>query len=304
MSNIPFKPAYLSSYKEGSLQEKINNINEILENCSQCPHKCLINRNNNPTGKCKSGDQPVISSFCAHFGEESLLVGFRGSGTIFYANCNLSCVFCQNYDISQYGLGEEISYSRLAGIMIQLQNIGCHNINFVSPSHMVHSILNALPQAIEMGLNIPLVYNSGGYDLSSTIRLLEDIFDIYMPDMKYMDNSIAHTFSGVDNYVEFATDSIREMHLQVGDLVVDSNGIAQRGLIIRHLILPGQISDTKKVIDFVRSISANTYFNLMDQYHPAYKADNYQSINRRITSNEFREACDYAISVGLNRLDV
>jgi putative pyruvate formate lyase activating enzyme len=299
-----FKPAYLRSYKEGILLEKISDINKTIGNCSQCPHKCLVDRRESPSGKCTSGDKPLISSFCAHYGEESPLVGSRGSGTIFFANCNLSCVFCQNYDISQYGIGEEVSHSRLAQIMIHLQNKGCHNINFVSPTHMVHSILNALPEAIEMGLRIPLVYNSGGYDEPATIRLLDDVFDIYMPDMKYMDNQIAKQFSGVENYVEYATESIGEMYQQVGDLVVDHLGIAERGLIIRHLIMPGNISDTKKVIDFVRSLSPNTYFNLMDQYHPAYKAKDYKSLTRRITSNEYTEAYEYAISAGLSQLAV
>ena len=300
----PFRPVYLRSYKEGLLQEKISDINDNIGNCSLCPHNCGINRRESPNGQCKSGDKPLISSFCAHFGEESPLVGIRGSGTIFFANCNLSCVFCQNYDISQYGIGEEISHSRLAEIMIHLQNQGCHNINFVSPSNMVYSILNALPEAIDMGLRIPLVYNSGGYDLPITIKLLDGVFDIYMPDMKYMDNRIAKKYSGADNYVEFATESILEMHQQVGDLVVDQMGIAQRGLIIRHLIMPGNISDTKKIIDFVRSLSSNTYFNLMDQYHPSYKANDYEFLNRRITSKEYQEAYDYAISVGLNQLAV
>ena len=253
-------------------------------------------------GKCRTGEKPLVSSFCPHFGEESPLVGIRGSGTIFFANCNLSCVFCQNYDISQYGYGEEISYSRLAEIMIHLQNLGCHNINFVSPSHVVHSILNALPDAIEMGLRVPLVYNSGGYDLPSTIKLLDDVFDIYMPDVKYMDNSIARKYSGVVDYVENVSSSIKEMHRQVGDLIVDQMGIAKRGLIIRHLIMPGKSSNTKKVIDFVKSLSTNTFLNLMDQYHPAYKARDHEHLNRRITSSEYEKAYDYATSVGLKRI--
>ena len=303
-ANKPFKPVYLRSYREGLLQEKVTDIYDSIRNCSLCPHNCQVDRRESSTGQCKSGDKPLISSFCAHFGEESPLVGIRGSGTIFFANCNLSCVFCQNYDISQYGIGEELSHTKLAEIMIHLQNKGCHNINFVSPSHMVHAILLALPEAIEMGLKIPLVYNSGGYDLPSTIKLLDGVVDIYMPDMKYMDNEIAKKYSGADDYVEFAIESIHEMHQQVGDLVVDHLGIAQRGLIIRHLIMPGHISDTKKVIDFIRSLSSNTYFNLMDQYHPAYKANDYKFLNRRITSKEYQEAYNYAISVGLNRLDV
>lgn len=186
--------------------------------------------------------------------------------------------------------------------MIFLQNQGCHNINFVTPTHMIHAILNALPPAIEMGLNIPLVYNSGGYDEVSTIQLLEGIFDIYMPDMKYMDNRIAKELSGVDDYVEHATASILEMHRQVGDLKIDENGLARRGLIIRHLVLPGQIAATNKVIDFVASVSKDTYFNLMDQYRPAYQAGLDPRINRPLTSREFQEAYDYAVGQGLTWL--
>jgi putative pyruvate formate lyase activating enzyme len=244
----------------------------------------------------------VVSSWCAHFGEEAPLTGFNGSGTIFFGNCNLACIFCQNYDISQYGVGTEVTHSILAGMMIDLQNRGCHNINFVSPTHMVHAILNALPEAIEMGLHIPLVYNSGGYDFVSTIRLLDGVIDIYMPDFKYMDNTISRELSSIDDYVEFATASILEMHRQVGDLVVDDHGIARRGLIIRHLVLPNNIAKTDKVIDFVNSISQNTYFNLMDQYRPAFNANKNIKINRGLTRAEYEEAYNYAVSVGLKRL--
>ena len=207
-----FRPSYIRSHREGSLRNKILEINETNTACNLCPHRCGTDRTQSNTGKCRSGNLPVISSLSPHFGEEPPLTGNRGSGTIFFGNCNLSCIFCQNYDISQCGVGEEVSHSDLARIMINLQQLGCHNINFVSPSHMVSAILNALPEAIEMGLNIPLVYNSGGYDLASTIELLDGIFDIYMPDLKYMDNSIANELSGIDDYVEMATESIFEMH--------------------------------------------------------------------------------------------
>ena len=190
----------------------------------------------------------------------------------------------------------------LARIMINLQQLGCHNINFVSPSHMASAILNALPEAIEMGLNIPLVYNSGGYDLVSTIELLDGIFDIYMPDLKYMDNSIAYELSGIDDYVEIVTASIVEMHRQVGDLEVDEYGIARKGLIIRHLVMPDNIAQTYKVIDFVKDLSTNTYFNLMDQYRPAYHAMSNPKINRKLSSEEFNKAYKYALENGLLRL--
>jgi putative pyruvate formate lyase activating enzyme len=245
---------------------------------------------------------PFISSYSPHFGEEPPLTGNRGSGTIFFGNCNLSCIFCQNYDISQCGVGKELSHTDLACIMINLQQLGCHNINFVSPSHMVSAILNALPEAIEMGLNIPLVYNSGGYDLVSTIKLLNGIFDIYMPDLKYMDNGIANELSGIDDYVERATESIVEMQRQVGDLEVDEYGIARKGIIIRHLVMPDNIAETCKVIDFVRKLSKDPYFNLMDQYRPAYHAMSNPKINRKLTAEQFNNAYQYALDTGLSRI--
>jgi len=297
-----FRPSYLKSYNDGSLRNKILKINELNTSCSLCPHRCGIDRTQSNTGKCKSGSLPLISSYSPHFGEEPPLTGIRGSGTIFFGNCNLSCIFCQNYDISQCGIGEEMSHSDLARIMIDLQHLGCHNINFVSPSHMVQTILNALPEAIEMGINIPLVYNSGGYDLTSTIELLEGIFDIYMPDFKYMDNNIANELSGINDYVQMAIESIFEMHRQVGDLQVNEYGIAQKGLIIRHLVMPDNIAQTYKVIDFVKELSTNTYFNLMDQYRPAYHAMTNPKINRKLSAGEFSEAYKYAVEVGLIRI--
>lgn len=294
------EPVYLRTFKEGLLDQKIKTINETIRKCTVCPHKCMNDRLKSHSGKCRSGHLPVVSSFGPHFGEEPPLSGFNGSGTIFFGNCNLACLYCQNYDISQGGTGEELSYNHLAGIMIHLQNQGCHNINFVTPTHLIHAILNALPDAIEMGLNIPLVYNSGGYDLVSTIRLLDGVIDIYMPDIKYMDNDIAYKHSGIENYVQYATASILEMHRQVGDLFLDNNGIAQKGLIIRHLILPDNLADTYKTIDFVKSISSETFFNLMDQYHPVYQAGKIKKINRRITRMEYQSTYNYAISIGLN----
>ena len=299
---IQFQPSYLKSHKEGSLRNKILKINEIITSCSLCPHRCGTDRFQSYKGKCKSGSIPLISSYSPHFGEEPPITGINGSGTIFFGNCNLSCIFCQNYDISQCGAGKEMSHSDLARIMINLQQHGCHNINFVSPSHMINAIMNALPEAIEMGLNIPLVYNSGGYDLASTIEILEEIFDIYMPDFKYMDNDIANELSGIDDYVERATESIVEMHRQVGDLQVNEYGIAQKGLVIRHLVMPDNIAQTYRVIDFVKELSTNTYFNLMDQYLPAYHAMSNPKINRKLTGEEFNRAYKYAVDIGLTRI--
>lgn len=297
-----FQPSYLRSHKEGMLRNKILEINESNTSCNLCPQRCGTDRTKSSAGKCRSGNLPIISSFSPHFGEESPLTGNRGSGTIFFGNCNLSCIFCQNYDISQCGVGKEMNHSDLANIMITLQQLGCHNINFVSPSHMVSPILNALPEAIDMGLNIPLVYNSGGYDLASTIELLDGIFDIYMPDLKYMDNTIANELSGIEDYVEMATASIIEMHRQVGDLQVDEYGIARKGLIIRHLVMPDNIAQTYKVIDFVKELSPDTYLNLMDQYRPAFHAMSNPKINKKLTAEEFKRAYNYAVDIGLCRL--
>jgi len=297
-----FRPSYIKSFNDGSLRNKISKINELNARCTVCPHQCGTDRTQSNAGKCRSGIFPIISSYSPHFGEEPPLTGIHGSGTIFFGNCNLSCIFCQNYDISQCGMGTEMTYSDLARIMIKLQYLGCHNINFVSPSHMVSAIMNALPEAIEMGLNIPLIYNSGGYDLASTIELLEGIFDIYMPDLKYMDNSIAYQLSGINDYVERVTESIVEMHRQVGDLRVNENGIAQKGLIIRHLVMPDNIAQTYKVVDFVKELSTNTYFNLMDQYRPAYHAMSNPKINRKLSAEEFSRAYNYAVDAGINRI--
>ncbi len=297
-----FEPSYIRSYKEGLLNDLIDFFNKKIQKCTLCPHHCLTNRISSKDGKCQSGHLPFIASYGSHFGEESPLVGFYGSGTIFLSKCNLKCIFCQNYDISQMCSGKEISIPKLAHIMLELQHQGCHNINFVTPTHMVHAILSAIPIAIELGFNIPLVYNSGGYDSIESIKHLEGIFDIYMPDIKYFNNKDAYELSGISNYVEESNISIHEMHRQKGDLQTDTNGIAMKGLIIRHLILPNNIADSKKVIDFVYSISPNTYFNLMDQYKPEYKADHHARINRRITLEEYQEVYDYAIELGLKRL--
>jgi putative pyruvate formate lyase activating enzyme len=289
-------------FNEGILQERIEKINMLINPCILCPHVCKVNRKIEKTGNCHAGYLPVIASWGPHFGEEPPLVGQDGSGTIFFSHCNLSCIFCQNFDISHQGSGRTQSFEDLANIMLDLQLQGCHNINFVTPTHVVHAVLNALPHAIKKGLNIPLVYNSGGYDSVDTLRLLEGIFDIYMPDLKYFNNQTAYALSGIRNYVDEAVPAIREMFRQTGDLTLDDHGIATRGLIIRHLILPDDLGDTSKVIDFVRDLSVNTYFNLMDQYRPAFHAYNDPRLGRRITGEELEQAVNHAKAVGLKRI--
>ncbi len=300
MSRI--KPSYLRLFKEGLLNDRANRLMDIVTDCTLCPHRCKIDRRIRKDGKCLSGELPHIASYGPHFGEEPPLVGYNGSGTVFFSNCNMRCIFCQNYNISQSRSGRETDYTDLADIMIELQMKGCHNINFVTPTHMVHAVVRALPYAIEKGLSVPLVYNSGGYDSVQTIHLLDGIFDIYMPDLKYLNNKNAFKLSGVDNYVDEAIPAIRAMHKQVGDLITNDSGIAIKGMIVRHLILPNNQSSTLEIIDFIRDLSPHTYFNLMDQYRPEFLACNETLVNRQISPEEYNEALTYAKQSGLNRL--
>ena len=246
---------------------------------------------------------PMVSSFGPHFGEEGPLVGGHGSGTIFLTGCNLRCIFCQNYDISHLGAGEEVTVEQLGEMMISLWRQGCHNINFVTPTHQVAQILAALPHAIEQGMNVPLVYNCGGYEEAGTVRLLDGIFDIYMPDFKYGDSETAQRLSGIPRYVETAQEALREMHRQVGTLMLDERGIALRGLLVRHLVLPEGLAGTSRVMEFIASeLSPDTYVNIMNQYHPCFKAAEYPPLNRRITMTEFNEAVEIAREEGIRRL--
>ncbi|OHC03356.1 MAG: radical SAM protein, partial [Planctomycetes bacterium RIFCSPHIGHO2_12_39_6] len=257
-----FQPGYIKLYKSGELKKRVEKTVNLLKQCQICPRRCKVNRLENEKGICKVGRLPMVSSYNPHFGEESPLVGTQGSGTIFLTSCNLGCIFCQNYDISHLGEGYEISIERFAKMMIELQNIGCHNINFVTPTHVVPQILEALPIAVEMGLKIPLVYNTGGYDIIETLMIIEGIFDIYMPDFKFTDSDIANRFCKARDYPEVAMKAIKEMHRQVGDLVMNNHGIAERGLIVRHLIMPNELPGTRKVMHFLANeISNNTYVN-------------------------------------------
>ena len=299
-----FQPGYIKLYKSGELKKRVEKTVNLLKQCQICPRRCKVNRLENEKGICKVGRLPMVSSYNPHFGEESPLVGTQGSGTIFLTSCNLGCIFCQNYDISHLGEGYEISIERFAKMMIELQNIGCHNINFVTPTHVVPQILEALPIAVEMGLKIPLVYNTGGYDIIETLMIIEGIFDIYMPDFKFTDSDIANRFCKARDYPEVAMKAIKEMHRQVGDLVMNNHGIAERGLIVRHLIMPNELAGTRKVMHFLANeISNNTYVNIMDQYRPCGLAHKYPEINRRITTEEFSNAINVAREEGLTRLD-
>jgi putative pyruvate formate lyase activating enzyme len=299
-----FEAGYLKLHREGRLTERIEALWSRLENCDICPHECRVNRLKGEKGKCKTGEKAQVSSFGPHFGEESPLVGRYGSGTIFFTHCNLSCIFCQNYDISHLGEGYRLEEEKLAEIMLSIQNMGCHNINHVTPTHVVPQIVKALPRAIEQGLNVPLVYNTGGYDSVETLELLDGIFDIYMPDLKYSDDKIAQRYCNAQDYASVVKNVIREMHRQVGDLVMDERGVALKGLLVRHLILPEDLAGTGEAMKFIaEEISKNTYVNLMDQYRPCFEAKEYHPLDKRITSTEFEQAIKIARELGITRLD-
>jgi putative pyruvate formate lyase activating enzyme len=296
--------AYLELYRSGKLKERIDAAVSLLESCSVCPRNCHVNRLAGDIGKCKTPREAMVSSYGPHFGEEFPLVGKHGSGTIFFTNCNLKCLFCQNYSISQLGEGQKVTKKELADIMLFLQAKGCHNINLVSPTHVVPQILEALELSVESGLHLPLVYNSGGYDSVETLRILDRVIDIYMPDMKYDDADTARELSDIENYPEINRAAIKEMHRQTGDLEVNGEGVAQRGLLIRHLILPHGLAGTKSIMSFLSNeVSSSTYVNIMDQYHPCYKAFKIPNLRRPTSSAEFQEALSSAREVGINRLD-
>lgn len=299
-----FEPSYLSLLRSGELQRRVVEAHEHLAACDVCARVCRVNRLSGERGICRTGERARVSSYGPHLGEEAPLRGWRGSGTIFFTRCNLHCQYCQNWDISQTDAGEEVEAEELAAIMLELQSYGCHNINLVSPSHVVPQILAALLIAAGAGLALPLVYNTGGYDSLEMLRLLDGVVDIYMPDMKYGDSAVARRYSLVRDYVKVNQAAVREMHRQVGDLQLDERGLARRGLLVRHLVLPNQLAGTAQVVRFLaEEISKDTYLNLMDQYRPEYLASRYLPLNRRITPQEYRHALELAQKAGLHRFD-
>lgn len=295
-------PSYLNLSKK-ELNQRVERLFKILENCEICPRNCHVNRIKGEKGFCQLGFLPVVSAFHPHFGEESPLVGRFGSGTIFFTSCNLSCVYCQNCEISQLRIGEEISFERLAKMMLGLQNRGCHNINLVTPSPQVPQILKSLAMAIDLRLKIPLVYNTSSYDSIEVLKLLDGIVDIYMPDARYSDDGIALKYSNAPKYFEIMKEAIKEMHRQAGDLVLDENGVAIRGLLVRHLVLPNNLAGSEKIFEFfLKEISKDTFLNIMSQYYPCYKAFEFPEISRRITDEEYQKAIKLAKKFGLKRL--
>ncbi len=301
-----FVPAYIRTFEEGRLKEKAEEAVELLRVCQVCPRNCRINRLEDRKAACRSGRLARVSSAFQHFGEEDCLRGWNGSGTIFFAWCNLGCVFCQNFETSQLGEGDEVAPRELAALMLGLQDAGCHNINFVTPEHVVPQILEALVIAVERGLRIPLVYNTGSYDSMESIRLMDGVVDVYMPDFKLWDSKRSLTYLRAKDYPDAARNVIAAMHRQVGVLKVDEQGLAVRGVLVRHLVMPGMLDDTKEIMQWLGECSRDTYVNLMDQYSPAYKAKTemrYSDINRRITDEELLQAFRIAVDAGLWRFD-
>jgi putative pyruvate formate lyase activating enzyme len=303
VSSAGVKPGYLQLAESGQLTSRAAAAWQRMQDCDLCARYCRVDRLQSIKGAvCRTGARAVVHGHGPHYGEEDPLRGWNGSGTIFLSWCNLRCQYCQNWDISQKGVGREIQPDELAGMMLDLQALGCHNINFVTPSHVVAQIIAAVDIAASRGLRLPLVYNTGGYDSLEALHLLDGIVDIHMPDMKYGDVDNAHRFSHVRDYVAVNRAAVREMHRQVGDLVIDDSGIARRGLLVRHLVLPENIAGTDTVLRFLATeVSAATYINLMDQYRPCYRASENPPLDRPIRAGEFRRARAWAEDLGLHR---
>lgn len=300
----PFSPAYRKLHESGELDARVEEALAHLEKCDLCPWNCGINRSIGRLGACKTSRRARVSAYSRHMGEESVLRGQRGSGTIFFSNCNMRCQYCQNYAISQQGEGRTLDASELAGMMLELQAMGCHNVNLVSPSHVIAQIIEAVAIAARQGLNVPLVYNTGGYDSITGLKLLDGIVDIYLPDMKYSDTGIARQYSLIKNYVANNQEAVREMYRQVGNLVTDARGIAQRGLLVRHLVLPGGLAGTAEIARFlVEEISPDVSINIMGQYRPEFKTRQGDSgqLSRPVTAEEITEAFEIARAAGLHR---
>jgi len=296
-------PAYVSLHNQGKLEPRVQAALEMLRECRLCPHECRVDRTQDQVGRCRTGRQALVSSISPHFGEESPLVGTGGSGTIFFANCNLACIFCQNFDISHLGHGQEFTAAKLSEAMLLLQQEGCHNINFVTPTHVMPQIIEALPEAVGRGLRLPLVWNCGGYESLEALKLLDGIVDIYMPDLKYSDADTAERLSGPKDYPKHAFAALREMHRQVGDLKISKKGVAGKGLLVRHLVLPQGLAGTPEVMRFLAELSPQTYVNVMAQYRPCHRAWEDAKLTHALTTREYREAVQAALDAGMKRLD-
>jgi putative pyruvate formate lyase activating enzyme len=299
------EPSYVALHSSGELERRAALALELLGSpCRVCPRLCSVDRLADERGLCRIGRRAMVASHFPHFGEENCLRGWRGSGTIFFSGCNLRCVFCQNFDVSWQVQGQEADAQRLAGMMIELQRIGCHNINWVTPEHVVPQILEALPLAVEKDLRLPIVYNTSAYDSPDSLELMEGIVSVYMPDLKLASTERARRYLGKREYADVAMRNVKEMHRQVGDLVLDERGLARSGLIVRHLVMPGLLDETEEVLRFVvEELGPDTYVNLMGQYYPAGKVEKYEEINRRPERSELERAFEIADGLGLRRLD-
>jgi putative pyruvate formate lyase activating enzyme len=274
-----------------------------LESCELCPRRCRVDRTRRPTGVCRTGRRARVSSAFAHFGEEDCLRGTRGSGTVFFAGCNLGCAFCQNHEISQGDQGEELEAAELARVFLELEAVGCHNLNWVSPTHVVPQLLEALAIAAERGLRLPIVYNSGGYDSVRTLGWLDGVVDIYMPDFKVWTPACAERYLGAPDYPEVARNAVAEMHRQVGPLAVDERGIGRRGMLLRHLVMPGLSGESAAIFQFLAELSPATYVNVMGQYRPDHRAHRFAELDRPVTDGDVRAALAEFARAGLSRLD-
>jgi putative pyruvate formate lyase activating enzyme len=297
-------PSYKEAFESGLLAQRATIARKRLTSCCLCPRVCRVDRLAGQVGVCNTGEKAVVASYEAHFGEEAPLVGIHGSGTIFFSHCNLLCLFCQNYDISHEGWGEPITAAELASGMLSLQDRGCHNINFVTPSHVVPQILAALVIAVPKGLRVPLVYNTSAYDCVETLELLDGIIDIYMPDFKFWDTGSAKQLCRAEDYPAVARAAIAEMHRQVGDLVMDESGLACRGLLLRHLVMPRQLSGTRHIMAFIaKEISVNAYVNIMSQYRPCGRASEIEMMAAPVCKSDYDAAIQAARDEGIWRLD-
>jgi putative pyruvate formate lyase activating enzyme len=287
----------------GELADRARELGANLEDCDLCPRRCRVDRTSGETGWCGIGRQAAVASLGPHYGEERPLVGSRGSGTVFFSGCNLGCAFCQNDDISQNVRGRRVGPETLAAVFLEVQEMGCHNLNLVTPTHVAPQILEALVVAARLGLGLPIVWNCGGYESMETLAALDGVVDIYMPDFKLWDPEVAERLLSAPDYPEVAREAIAEMHRQVGDLEIDDRGVARRGVLLRHLVLPGGLAGTPDVAAFMASLSPETYFNLMDQYRPCHHAFETEGIQRPLSFDEWREALAQTRAAGLTRLD-
>ena len=306
ISSKDFEPAYMALFRSGELAERALKAVAGLAECRVCPRDCAVDRLKDETAVCKSGRHALVSSYFPHFGEEDCLRGWNGSGTIFFSMCNLRCVFCQNYDISQSRSGVEMTADQIAQIMLDLENMGCHNINFVTPEHVVPQVLEALVIGASRGLRLPIVYNTSAYDSRESLSSLDGVVDIYMPDFKMWDEKLSLRYLRARDYPQAARQALREMHRQVGVLKMDEQGLAKRGVLVRHLMMPGSVAGSEQIMQFLANeLSPDTYINIMDQYHPAHKvrSDKYGEINRRVNSQEKREVLEAAEEANLWRFD-